>query len=103
MSELYGEGAPVQAGAPISVPPLSGSPLGGPRLPDPVYGPPMSMFVSDRYRSLCLFDLKDEEERRQRAEALQQLRVQRAVEGFFRDGCLIRAATMGVGGGILGT
>lgn len=78
------------------------APTGSP-LPDPVYGHPMSIFLSDRYRKLCLFGLKGEEERRERAEMLQQLRAQRAVEGFLRDGCLVRAATMGVGGGILGT
>ncbi|OEH78125.1 mitochondrial import inner membrane translocase subunit tim17 domain-contraining [Cyclospora cayetanensis] len=68
-------------------------------MPTEVYGHPMSVFLMPRYRSLCLLDTKGEAERR---EAIQQLRAQRAVERFLNDGCLVRAATMGVGGGLLG-
>lgn len=62
----------------------------------------MSVFLSPQYRNLSLFEMKGEEDSRERAEIIQQLRAQRAVESFFNDGCLVRAATMGVGGGLVG-
>ncbi|CDJ63876.1 mitochondrial import inner membrane translocase subunit Tim17 domain-contraining protein, putative [Eimeria necatrix] len=75
---------------------------GGGFLSNTMYSHPMSVFLSPQYRNLSLFEMKGEEDSRERAEIIQQLRAQRAVESFFNDGCLVRAATMGVGGGLVG-
>ncbi|KAL8450745.1 hypothetical protein Emed_002383 [Eimeria media] len=113
MSALSDGGAPAESRAPAATEqgiqgapqgPLSMGAPGGPPppLPDAVYGHPMSVFLTDRYLNLRVYDSKGEEERRLQAEALEQLRAQRTVEAFFRDGCLVRSAFMGMGGGVLG-
>ncbi|CDJ58114.1 mitochondrial import inner membrane translocase subunit Tim17 domain-contraining protein, putative [Eimeria maxima] len=67
-----------------------------------VHRHPMSVFLTPQYRNLSLFRVKTAEDAQRRAAALQQLRAQRAVESFLNDGCLLRAATSSVGGGLLG-
>ncbi|KAL8443261.1 hypothetical protein Emag_005986 [Eimeria magna] len=102
MSALSDGGAPAESRAPAVESGIQGAPGGPPPpLPEPVYGHPMSVFLSDRYLNLRVYDSKGEEERKFQAQALEQLRAQRAVEAFFRDGCLVRSAFMGLGGGVL--
>ncbi|CDJ47438.1 mitochondrial import inner membrane translocase subunit Tim17 domain-contraining protein, putative [Eimeria brunetti] len=67
-----------------------------------VHSHPMAVFLTPQYRNLSLFAVKPDEDAQRQAEALQQLRAQRAVEKFFNDGCLLRAATTSIGGGLLG-
>ncbi|CDI75559.1 mitochondrial import inner membrane translocase subunit Tim17 domain-contraining protein, putative [Eimeria praecox] len=71
-------------------------------VPPAVHCHPMSVFLAPQYRNLSLFEVKGEEDAQRQAEALQQLRAQRAVERFLNDGCLLRAAATSVGGGLLG-
>ncbi|CDJ26847.1 mitochondrial import inner membrane translocase subunit Tim17 domain-contraining protein, putative [Eimeria mitis] len=71
-------------------------------LPPTVRSHPMSVFLTPQYRNLTLFAAQAGEDAQRQAEALQQLRAQRAVEKFINDGCILRAATTSVGGGLLG-
>lgn len=63
---------------------------------------PMSVFLTPQYRNLSLFGVTAEEDAQIHAEVVQQIKAQRAVEKFINDGCLLRAATTSVGGGLLG-
>lgn len=61
---------------------------------------PMEIFLSERYRTLNLAPggpLTPEQKQIQ-----EQLRLQKKVETFFSEGCLVRASLMGAGGGVLG-
>ncbi|XP_053990595.1 uncharacterized protein LOC128882845 [Hylaeus volcanicus] len=53
------------------------------------------VFLTDRYRNFDIFPKMSEEEK-------VMYRRMQVVTNFFQEGCLVRAAVMGAGGGMLG-
>ncbi|PHJ21139.1 mitochondrial import inner membrane translocase subunit tim17 domain-contraining [Cystoisospora suis] len=87
---------PSTVSVPSPTPPAPSSPQAPPGTPET----PMEIFLSKRYRTLNLAPtgpLTPEQKQMQ-----EQLRLQKKVETFFSEGCLVRSSLMGVGGGVLG-